>query len=242
MATTLEVFPSDALLWLEFGGIYTDSAGLRVIDNLATRGDASATVTCGDGTTAATIPAQASGKRGIVLAGTQYIDCGLIDRFERTDAFTLFTVTSNITSASGDIISTIDAGNVARGAAVAFTAPNTVNIHLINDVGSKYISVNAVIAPKAILSICCTYDGSSTAAGVRAYVNGESKTLTIAQNTLTATIKSGKPFILGARHWGSSKTQFLTGNMYFAAIFPLVATATQVNSLHKRVMRRINLP
>ena len=241
MSTILELYPSDGLLWLEFGGIYTDSAGNKVIDNLATRGDAPAKVTCGAG---AACPTQLSGKRGVVFAGAQWIDCGLIDRFERTDSFTLVAVTSAITSTSGDIISSIDAAQTLKGVGLITEVPALICCYAISALGTVYMcKFKTLRAHKQVNCYAATHSGTSTVAGLTIYGNGMDLGAAVDFDGLASgTIKNGKPFLLGTRHNGASKTAFLTGTMNFAAIFPLAASAIQVANLTKRVMRRINLP
>ena len=115
MATVLEVNPSDALLWLEFGGQYTGSDGKRRIDNLATRADAPANVLCGDGITSSTFPTQLTDRRGVSFDGYKYIDTGIVDRFERTDKFTLFVASalnlSNNINSINEITNTYSPGS-----------------------------------------------------------------------------------------------------------------------------------
>jgi hypothetical protein len=87
-----------------------------------------------------------------------------------------------------------------------------------------------------------TYGGASTAASVQTYVNATALAKTVSADTLSATIKNGKPWLIGARYNGAAKAQPYSGTMYFAAIFPLAASAIQIANLHKRVLRRVNLP
>lgn len=241
MASVLELYPSDALLWLEFGGIYTDSAGNRCIDNLALRGDAPARVTCGAG---AACPTQLSGRRGVSFDGGDYIDCGLVDRFERTDRFTLFTVSQVATaSASSILISNGDEANSYRGVHLFSDVNESLGVYVINTIVTNRISATATTLNtlRQLTSACVTYDGTSTSAGTLLYSGGVPMAATYGNN-LSSTILSGKPFLLGARHNGASKIAFITGTMHFAAIFPLAASPLQIANLHKRVMRRINLP
>lgn len=239
MATTLELFPSDALLWLEFGGIYTDSAGNRVIDNLSTRGDAPARVTCGAG---AACPTQLSGRRGIVFAGAQWIDCGLVDPFERTDRFTLFACMSGATSTDSHILSSMDQAQTSRGISLNVRSATVLAGELVNTTGNLLRLATSGTNMRIVQNIAMTYGGTSLAANSAFYVNGTVSNATAIGDTLSATVKSGKSFLLGARHNGTNKSTFLTGTMHFAAIFPLAASPLQIANLHKRVMRRIQLP
>lgn len=243
MSTILDLYQSDALLWLEFGGIYTDAAGNKVVDNLALRGDAPKTVTCGAG---AACPTQLAGRRGVVFAGAQWIDCGLIDRFERTDAFTLVVVTS--TTADQSLLmymATADAAaSPVRGVQFYTYLGNRVYIDMFSTPTTNSVSLYGTggVTTRAINSVCVTHSGGSNAASVLGYFNGVAAAKTVSADTLSATIKNGKPWLLGARYNGAAKAQPYIGTMHFAAIFPLAASAIQIQNLHKCVMRRINLP
>ena len=109
-----DVSPSKALLWCNFATQF-DVNGVRKCANLATAPGAPRLLTMGDGSTANTIPAQRVGAHGIVLAGTQYVDTGIVDPFERTDRFTLFVAKTGNVSAAGDLISTRDTAQSDRG-------------------------------------------------------------------------------------------------------------------------------
>ncbi len=244
MATTKEVFPSDAILWLEFGGQYVNGAGKTVIDNLATMGNAVKTVQCGDGTTASTFPTQLVGKRGLSFDGGDYIDTGIVDPFERTDKFSLFVAVSLQSVATiGSYLSTSDTAQSNKG---IFTYPYSNNKKMYVFLTSQsttneidyYINCNL----QSFNTFCVTSSGSSLASGIKVYDNAIVGGSSGGTDNLTSTIKNGKPFLLGARHNGVSKTTFYTGNIYFAAIFPRELTPLQVSNLHKKVMKRINLP
>jgi hypothetical protein len=71
-----------------------------------------------------------------------------------------------------------------------------------------------------------TCDGSQTAAGVIAYIDGTvAGAFTPVHNSLTLTAASGLPVTLGARING---TVPLTGAMAFAEIYNCVLTPTQI--------------
>ena len=52
--------------------------------------------------------------------------------------------------------------------------------------------------------LCVTYDGSGKAAGINIFVNGASQQKDIAQDDLTATIKTDKTFRIGRRYYGAA--------------------------------------
>lgn len=250
MATIKEIFASDALLWLEFGGQYTDSSGKRVIDNLAQRGDAPKTVQCGNGVTSTTFPTQLAGKRGVSFDGGDWIDCGLIDRFERTDAFTLFIVTTMNTAATGyhAFFESMDQAQSYRGINFGQFPSSDFTFNIISTYPTNVISgsvsaatLGASARTTSSKALVCT--GNSLVSGCTMYQDAKAFAPAVGSNTLSSTIKNGKPILIGGRHNGAVIiTNMLFGTVHFAAIFPLAATALQIQNLHKRVMRRINLP
>ena len=52
--------------------------------------------------------------------------------------------------------------------------------------------------------LCVTYDGSGKAAGINIFVNGNSQQKDIAQDDLSATIKTDKAFRIGRRYYGAA--------------------------------------
>ena len=219
---------------------------IRVIDNLAQRADAPKTVTCGNGVTSTTFPTQLAEKRGVSFDGGDYIDCGLIDRFERTDAFTIIAVVSNMSSNAGRIITTWDTAQDYKG--ICFGNTTNINqVYILNKlVGIKYIGVShtpyaTITSAGSLHSRAMTYSGSSTAAGVSLYHNGGTVTKAVGSDTLDATIKSGNPILIGGQTTSGVKSGQFTGNMHFIGLFPFAASPLQISNLHKRVLKRINL-
>lgn len=72
-----------------------------------------------------------------------------------------------------------------------------------------------------------TYDGSSTAAGVRIYVDGSSRSLTVGLNTLSATILTTANFRLARRDDGTSPLH-LNGNLDEVAVYDKALTSDEV--------------
>ena len=245
MATTKEVFPSDAILWLEFGGQYVNGAGKTVIDNLATMGNAVKTVMCGDGTTSTTFPTQLVGKRGCSFDGGDYIDTGIIDPFERTDKFSIFVVYYRSTIDATTLIGTCDLDQDFKGIIIQeFDGNSPVSFQAAESYSSSHVTlVKTPITNRLINSYAVVNNNALRNSAISIYINTVIQTKTVFSDTLTSgSIKNGKPFILGARHYGTVKQLFFIGNIYFAAIFPLALSQLQVSNLHKKVIKRINLP
>lgn len=208
-----------ALLWYE-GGPQFDVNGVQKTANLGCAPGAPKLLTIGDGTTASTFPTQLVGKHGVSFDGGDYIDTGIVDPFERTDAFTLVVVISGV-GAVCDVIGSVNAADANRGINLVLNNNNTCIPYFINQTSNNtYAAVIASVTTRATNAIAVTYTGTSSASGIKVYVNGESKSLSVSMDGLVGTVKSGKPFLLGVRHNGADKNRFMTGTMHFAAIFP----------------------
>ena len=242
MTTVQAIQPKDALLWLELDSQYTDGSGNRVIKNYGTYPGAPATVKCGDGTTSSTFPTQLSGRHGVSFDGGDYIDTGIVDPFERTDKFSIFILFS-FSGSSGYIATTYDIAQDGKGISQYLSSANNLGLR-IQSSSSNLIGIGGTnfLIPNMYTTLATTYSGSSIAAGVSNYINGTLLSGTTSNDNLTATIKNGKSFLLGARHNGVNKATFMTGTMHFAAIFPYELTPAQVAYLHHRAITTINLP
>lgn len=213
---------------------------LRVTENLGRYPGAPRLLTMGDGSTANTIPSQRVGAHGIVLGGTQYVDTGIVDVFERTDRFTLFVMESGV-GAGCYLLSTEDQAQSNRG--ISITAGQAGRDFLLTSAWATNAILNRHLIEigKVVVSHSFTYDGSSLASGLKAYANGSAVTYTSTTfNNLTATIKNGKPFLIGARHNGSAKSALTTGNIHNVYVFPWELSQQQIQHLHRQCMLDVN--
>ena len=74
-------------------------------------------------------------------------------------------------------------------------------------------TTNVVITNNIWYHVSFTYDGSSTPAGVKIYVNGSSKALTTDYNTLSATIVGTEPLYIGASGTAATIRWYFDGIM-----------------------------
>jgi hypothetical protein len=231
------VCPENALLWTRFATQF-DVNGARKCENLGRYPGAPRLLTMGDGVNA--IPAQLVGRHGVSLAGAQYVDTGIVDPFERTQPFTLFVMESGV-GAGCYLISTEDQAQSNRG--ISITAGQAGRDFLIVSTWATNAILNRATTEIGRISVshCFTYDGSSSAAGAKVYINGSSLTYnSTAFNNLSATIKNGKSFLIGARHNGAVKSALTTGNLHDAFIFPWELTAQQIQHLYRQCLLDIN--
>ena len=240
-----DVNPNNALLWAEFRTQYIYN-GLSVTDNLGRYPGAPKTLLMGDGTTASTIPAQIAGKKGFNFAGSQYVDTGIIDPFERTDKFSIFVFYSKYGSSNAFILGNNDAAQDNKGIGFYFHGTSLLTsertLVFANKWDTNMIYTSNFCNQNLFNSFGITSNGSSTTAGINLYSDGINTSQTAQVNALTASVKNGKPFLLAARHNGSSKTSISGCNIHFVVIFPWDLTPQQIQYLDRLVRTKINQP
>jgi mono/diheme cytochrome c family protein len=128
---------------------------------------------------------------------------------ERTDAFTVAswimprmeTVASS-TPPQGTILGRVDSTHGMRGWELAYDDGKLV-FRLVHDDTSNLLAVTTnaeVMARGRWNHVLATYDGSGRAAGVRLYVDGEPQATCVLHDSLSDTIRTTAPFLLGAAH------------------------------------------
>lgn len=227
-----------ALLWLPMRSRYVDpGSGLMVTENLGSLGG---TVQCGDGATAGTFPTQRS-PRGASFDGGDWIDLGMTDALERTQPWSFGVIWHHQLAATEVLWSSVD--NVAaRGIEVFTNIAHTVGVRLMNAFpGNRVDVVTTNGIGVGLHCLFVTYDGSSTAAGVRVYVDGSQQALTVNADTLSGSVLGGSSFLLGAKHNGAGYVLYLTtSGLWFPCVFPYVLTPTQVSDLSDRMRLEAN--
>lgn len=106
------------------------------------------------------------------------------------------------------------------------------NVWIISAFGPNYIQVNS---PQVVLDgtwhhVGFTYDGSSSGAGVRIYVDGEDATGTIAADSLSASITNGVQMTIGARDNG--RNHRFTGAIHDAAVWSTALTGENMRYIY----------
>ena len=150
-------------------------------------------------------PSLKPGKLGnaIELNGSTHINLGNINNFERTSSFTLSTWI-NWQKKDGAIFSKMTNGGDYRGYDVLISG-GTIEFHLVNTWPGNALKVRtkARLKENKWQHVCVTYDGSSKAAGVNVYFDGQKQAFDIQQNSLKDTTISKAPFLIGQRDKGA---------------------------------------
>lgn len=140
-------------------------------------------------------------------------------------------------SNGGTLASNLNTGASFRGWEIGLTgsAPFTgFQIYLVSTFGSNYIQVASsatAVASGAQHFFTMTYDGTKTAAGVKAYVDGLLIPLSVTSDTLTATMASTLPLSFGARP-GSFNNPINGGVMAYTRIYNRALSASDITSYY----------
>lgn len=131
----------------------------------------------------------------------EYVSCGNIGNFERTQPFTLDLWIKFTSTDTKMIISKIDMAPIARGWEL-FVAVGKIYFLVCSDfAANNYFSVNTndTFNTGGWHHVIVTYSGSSLASGVNIYVANTLRTLTITKDTLTGTILNSAGLNIASR-------------------------------------------
>ncbi|MCA9033116.1 MAG: DUF1553 domain-containing protein, partial [Planctomycetaceae bacterium] len=160
--------------------------------------------------------------------GQNFVEFANAADFERTDSFSYGCWIKPSGAPTGAPLARMDDGNNYRGFDLHI-AGGVVQVHLINTWPSNAVKVRSKdkLVADQWQHVFVTYDGSSKAAGVKIYINGEEKPWDIEQDGLSDTIRTTVPFYLGRRNPGSP----YKGLIDDVRIYPRVLSGAEVAAL-----------
>lgn len=141
---------------------------------------------------------------GFQFDGSSYIDLKDVGNFERTDSFSYGGWIQPQKGASGALLARMDDKNAHRGYDV-LVGDGVISVHLIHTWPTNAVKVVSKKKLKAAewQHVFVTYDGSSKAAGVKIYVNGDEWEWVIEQDRLSESIQTDKTLFVGSRNPGA---------------------------------------
>ena len=159
---------------------------------------------------------------------TQYINCGDIANFERTDAFSLeFWINTSYTGGWQCPIARMSSD--VRGWQSILDTTGKIWFGLYNvggGVNALVMSTNETNFNNGVwYHVIITYDGSNTPSGIHIYVNGNNKSLITQTNNLTATILNPANCQIGGR---SGTVQLFNGKIDESLIYDKELSQTEV--------------
>lgn len=158
---------------------------------------------------------------GLEFDGKTSVDFGDVANFERDQAFS-YGGWIKPTAGVGAVLARMDDADSFRGYDL-YAGASPVSVHIIHtwpDNAVKVVSKKKLKADEWV-HVFATYDGSSKAAGIKIYVNGEVWDWNIEQDCLSDTIRTSKTLLLGSRHPGSKFSGVIDSvQVYDAALSP----------------------
>lgn len=148
--------------------------------------------------------------------------------WERTQPWTSIAIINVAAAPTGGgaaiIFTTCNQGSVDTaypGYELWIDSSGHLRVRILNNItGNNYIDVNGStnVCDGTTRTVAASYDGSSTAAGVKLYVNGTLETPTVNKDTLSATIVTTQPIYIGnQKGWpyslGGTMSEFSLSNV-----------------------------
>lgn len=169
-----------------------------------------------------------TGKFSLVFDGAEYINCGNVLAFERTDSFSI-SVWFKTTSTSVEMMLG-KMGTSFRG--YDMCTQSVLQVEIVSSWPGNWIRVSTTSTwvDGKWHHVVMTYNGSSSASGVKFFVDGVQQATTTGANSLSATIVSTAQLHLGQRS-GSGASPF-NGNLSGFAFYDRVLTLDEVMEVY----------
>ncbi|MCA9220048.1 MAG: DUF1553 domain-containing protein [Planctomycetales bacterium] len=166
--------------------------------------------------------------KALKLNGSTYVDLGDVGRFERTDSVSYGGWIKLPKNGSGALLARMDDANSYRGYDCLISG-GKIAPHIIHKWPENAIKVQTKKALEADKwhHVMVTYDGSSKAAGVTIYVDGEVWQWDVQQDSLSDTVITEKTLLIGSRHPSSR----LTGEVDDIRFYPRLLSEAEVKQL-----------
>lgn len=171
-------------------------------------------------------------------ARTTYVSVGNYHAFERTNSFSVSCWAKwTATGLSYTMVGKMGDSPAFQGWSLRAITTGEIHVYFINDHATlNEISVqttSTAFKDGAWHHIAMTYDGSSTAAGVKIYVDGNLQAVSVVTDALSATIVSTDELRLGARKTTGNETYF-QGNLDEIAIYNAVLSVSDVTAIYNQ--------
>lgn len=170
-----------------------------------------------------------AGDVGVNFSEGQSLNAGSVLSYERTQPWSAWAViqVGQRPSGAGIIFSNVTNGSPYRGYEFWINPSGQLQVRIINTYASNYIGVigSTNVCDGQWHVVGATYDGSSTAAGVKFYIDGVQDLSNVEADLLSATIVSGVDFIVGNQvgipgfALGGKMGQFLLSDVERAATY-----------------------
>jgi len=162
----------------------------------------------------------------------EIIRFGDVNNFERTDSFS-GSCWVNLTGSDNEFILSKQDGTTTKGYMLYVNVSRYLILYIANTTTNRIlIRTNSTVSNNNWNHLAFTYDGSSTSAGVKLYINGVNQSLTNLGNTsITGSLlDSSVPFQISGRDGTSANG--VNGKIDQVSIFDYELSATEVSTLY----------
>jgi hypothetical protein len=174
-----------------------------------------------------------AGKVGdaIQFADSNYVNLGQIADFDTKEQFSVGAWLNSPPNVAGGVLSKLHSKEAYQGYDI-FVHNGTISVHIVSNWPKNAIKVTTIAKLPANQwnHVMFTYDGSSKAAGIKIYFNGQLQPQSVYVDKLKGSIKTSAPFLLGARHGGSLYTN---GQLQNLQIFNRALNPAQIVTVAK---------
>lgn len=174
--------------------------GVSVMPNHGQAGGAPAWLTLGDGTTATKFPTPLANGYGATFDGGDYVDCGSIDRYERTNQFSIYFFGRVGSAPNQWIANTVNAAADFKGIFIYTDAPNRFECNVCSAYTPGTRCARNTPNNLHASSYVFAYSGNA----ITSYTNGILSGTNVIAGLTSGTILTGKQMRLGARTDGSA--------------------------------------
>jgi hypothetical protein len=164
------------------------------------------------------------------------VDVGQIANFERAQAFS-YSCWFNADRLTGTLVAKLDDVNARRGYDVGLAESGQLVAHLIHHwpMDGIRIVTKKQVSANSWHQVLVTYDGSSKAAGLRLYLDGQPQPVEVVSDTLTESIRSEVPLFIGR----SSDTEAFRGVLDEVRIYDRTLSTDEAARLYDATLRPI---
>lgn len=175
------------------------------------------------------------GQQAAVFDGASYVAAGQGISFDAADAFSATAWLKGPSGQNSTVVGRMRQGGAYTGweLHVGHSGAGLLNVWIINSYGSSFIEVSSSmpVLDDTWHHVAFTYDGSSTAAGVRLYVDGADTTDAVAADSLAGTILPPEvQFNLGSRQNGANHN--LRGSLADVTVWSAALSPENVADLY----------
>ena len=174
-----------------------------------------------------------AGKQGQAFktTGAGYIDMGDIVNFDRLDTFSFGSWIQPAGEGGGAALGKMDESQNNRGFMLDSSA-RKLQVMLAHEwpLNSIMIETGPVLQADQWQHVFVTYDGSSQAAGIKVYVDGNPQEVRVVADCLTSSLQNSQSLLIGRRYLGGNGSPF-KGLLDDVRLFSRALSAPEVEAL-----------